>query len=269
MRETESNMLLKHLFDSSEVNLALEVFLREAVDCLGDNLLSVIIYGSLVFDDLAPGYGDLDFLAVVRDDIPESMFQPMSDLRKPLRSGELGLIATMIEGEFVPRKSLAHPEIGQSYYWGTSSDKPRVGSSVAGLVAEVLHELGVVIYGADVRSEIPRPTREQLIADLRHHAPGFREYAKGGGLHAVDGLLTIARMIVFLREGRLSSKSEAAEWAFANAKGAWREYLPMAKQVRMNSWMANLAETRRWLDELDVPTNQACDELEAELHGSN
>lgn len=48
-------LILKHAFDSSEVNLALEVFLREAVDCLGDDLISVIIYGSLVFDDLAPG----------------------------------------------------------------------------------------------------------------------------------------------------------------------------------------------------------------------
>ena len=255
-------LILKHLFDNSEVNLALEVFLREAVDVLGDDLVSVIVYGSLVFDDLAPGYGDLDFLAVVKDDIPESLFGRMSDLRKPLRSGHFGVIATMIEGEFIPRKSLGQPETGQSYYWGTSSDKPRVGSSVVGLVAEVVHELGVVVWGADVRSEVPRPTREQLIADLRHHAPGFRDYARGGGLHAVDGLLTVARMMVFLREGRLSSKSEAAEWAYINAKGAWKEHLPQARQVRLNPWMANLAEIRRWLNDLDAPTQQACDELE-------
>jgi len=255
-------MLLKHAFDRSEVNLALEVFLREAVDVLGDDLVSVIVYGSLVFDDLAPGYGDLDLLAVVKDDIPESMFGRMSDIRKPLRNGHFGVIATMIEGEFVPWKSLAQPEIGQSYYWGTSSDKPRVGSSVVGLVAEVVHQVGVIIYGEDVRSEIPRPTREQLIDDLRHHAPGFRDYAKGGGLHAVDGLLTVARMMVFLREGRLSSKSEAAEWAYSNAQGAWKEHLPQARQVRLNPWMANLAEVKRWLNDLDGPTNEACDELE-------
>ncbi len=262
-------MYLKHMFDKSEVNLALEVFLRESVDCLGGDLVSVIVYGSLVFDDLAPGYGDLDFLAVVKDDIAESMFGRLSDLRKPLRSGHFGLIPTMIEGEFVPRRSLVEPEIGQSYYWGTSSDKPRIGSSVVGLVAEVVHQLGVVIYGEDVRQEVARPTREQLIADLGHHAPGFRDYAKVGGLHAVDGLLTVARMLIFLREGRLSSKSEAAEWAYANAQGAWKEHLPRARQVRLNPWMASLAETKRWLNDLDVPTNQACDELEEMLNGSH
>ena len=35
----------------------------------GRRLISVVLYGSILFDDLAPGYGDLDFLAVVDGDL--------------------------------------------------------------------------------------------------------------------------------------------------------------------------------------------------------
>lgn len=258
-------MLLQHPFGDPELNLTLEVFLQAVHDVSGDDLVSVTLYGSLVSGDLSPGYGDLDFLAVVKDDIPEAMYPVMSDLRKPLRSGDYGILATMIEGEFVPRKSLASPEIGQSYYWGTSSDKPRPGSSVRGLVARCVREAGVVIYGEDIRSEIPVPAREEILQDIRDFIPGIREHGRGGGLHSVDWLLTIARFLILVKENRLSSKSEAAEWGYANAKGPWREYLPQAKRIRKNPWMAELAHVKQWLAGLTDPIQQACDELEQEL----
>ena len=68
-----------------------------------------------------------------------------------------------------------------------------------------------------------------------------------------------------MKEGRLSSKSEAADWGYANAKGAWREYLPEAKRIRKNPWMAELAHVKQWLAGLTGPIQQACDELEQEL----
>lgn len=255
-------MLLRHKFDNTELNLTLELFLRECLDCFGDQLVSVVIYGSVTYGDLSPGYSDLDFLAVVKDDIPESMYSRLSEMRKPLRSGHYGILATMIEGEFVPRRSLATPDVGQSYYWGTSGAKPRAGSSARGLVAEVIHDRGITIWGEDIISEIPKPTRDEILQDLRDNIPGIREHGRGGGLHSADFLLTIARFLVIAHEGRLSSKSEAAKWGYANAEGAWRKYLPMA---RLNPWMAELPHVRAWLQSLTGPIQQACDELDGAL----
>ncbi len=256
-------MLLRHKFDA-KLNLTLELFLRECLDCFGGQLVCVVIYGSVTYNDLSPGYSDLDFLAVAKDDIPDAMYPRLSEMRKPLRSGQYGILATMIEGEFVPRKSLAAPETGQSYYWGTSSDKPRTGSSVRGLVAEVIHDRGITIWGEDIIPEIPKPSRDEMLQDLRD-SNWLREHSPNGGLHSVDWLLTIARFLIIVREGRLSSKSEAAEWGYANAKGAWREYLPMARQVRLNPWMAELPHVRTWLQSLTDPIQQACDELDEAL----
>ena len=52
----------------AELDRTLATFLGMLEDFFGDRLVSVVLYGSVVFDDLAPGYGDLDFLAVVDDD---------------------------------------------------------------------------------------------------------------------------------------------------------------------------------------------------------
>ena len=80
-----------------------------------------------------------------------------------------------------------------------------------------------------------------------------------------DWLLTAARLLLWLREGRLSSKSEAADWGFTNARGQWRTLLPQAKRLRLDPSLAESPDTKRWLDTLAGPIRQACEELEREL----
>lgn len=258
-------MLLQHKFDDAELNLALELFLHEIADIFGEGLISVVLYGSLMYDDLSPGYSDLDFMAVVRDDVTDEQGTRLHELRMVLRDGLHSILAEMIEGEFVPRISLATPEIGQSYYWGTSGDKPRPGSSVRGLVAEVIHDRAAIIYGENIIPEIPKPSRDVVLQEIRDSIRGLRENGRVQGLHSVDFLLTIARFLIIVREDRLSSKSEAAEWGVVNAKGDWREYLPMAREVRLNPKMASRPDVKSWLESLTNPIQEACDELEEAL----
>ena len=68
-------MLLKWKSSDALCNLTLEVFLREICDFFINDLISVTLYGPIVFDDLAPGYGDLDFLAVVSNNFSENIAQ--------------------------------------------------------------------------------------------------------------------------------------------------------------------------------------------------
>ncbi|HNU94394.1 MAG TPA: hypothetical protein PKM09_04750, partial [Bacillota bacterium] len=58
-----------HDFANPELDMALGVFISIVGDTLGDSLRSVILYGSVAFGDLAPGYGDLDFVAITDNDI--------------------------------------------------------------------------------------------------------------------------------------------------------------------------------------------------------
>jgi len=107
-------MLLAHKFDDPQVNLSHELFLREITGFLADQLVSMVLYGSILFDDLCPGYGDLDFLAVVKGDMSEDTLQELIDLRRQLRSGEYGVYCRMIEGPFLSRRMLDPSNTGMA-----------------------------------------------------------------------------------------------------------------------------------------------------------
>lgn len=253
-------------FSDPQLNTALELFLQIITDFFEDQLVSVILYGSIVFDDLAPGYGDLDFLAVVEENLSDEIDGQLIELRRPLRSGEHGELAKMIEGAFLPRHMLNPANTGTAFWWGTSGERVWQSNQLGWLVLHTIRERGAVIWGDDVRHEIPVPTREQLLQDIGEFCQAIKKHGKGGGLHSADWLLTAARELLWLREHQLSSKSKAADWGHRHARGAWREHLPRAKELRQNPALASSAEWQQWLDQLDAPIKEASEELERELH---
>lgn len=259
-------MLLTHRFPDPQMNVTLELFLRIITDFFEDQLVSVILYGSIVFDDLAPGYGDLDFLAVVNEDLSDELCRQLVELRRPLRSGDHGELAKMIEGAFLPRHMLDPANIGTAFWWGTSGERMWQTNQLGWLVLHTIRERGIAIWGDDVRHEIPVPTREQLLQDVGEFCQTIKKHGKEGKLHSADWLLTAARELLWLREHRFSSKSAAADWGYRHATGAWREHLPRAKELRQNPALVGTAEWRQWLDQLAAPIKEAGEELERELH---
>jgi len=258
-------MLLQHFFANPQVNLALELFLRVIRDVLQDELESVLLHGSIVFDDLAPGYGDLDFVAVLRGELSHDALTTLKRARQPLRSGDYGVLLQMVEGAFLPRHMLDPSARGRALWWGTSGEREWETNQLGYLVLRVLHDRGIVILGPDVRESIPSVADELLLAEIAEAAQRIRQVAQSGRLHSVDWLLTIARLLYWVRERRLSSKSEAALWAVHHAHGEWRLLLPRARYVRLNPETANYRDVGQWLATLEGPIREACQELECEL----
>jgi hypothetical protein len=77
----------------------------------------------------------------------------------------------------------------------------------------------MVVHGENLRREFPAPTRERLVAEGIKSVGTARKHGRAGGLHSIDWLLTSARILYWLKEGELASKSRAADWAYANAAG--------------------------------------------------
>ncbi len=248
-----------------QLGQTLETFTGLLAGFWGERLVSVVLYGSVLYGDLAPGYGDLDFLAVVAGEIAEDLHRPLAALRMPLRSGSYGPLAAMLEGAFLPRRMLDPACPGRAFWWGTSGERPWDGNHLGWFVLEVIRRSGLVIWGQDIRGEIPAASRERLIEEARVAAETMRLHGRGGTLHSVDWLLTAARVLLWLKEGRFSSKSEAADWGYRHAEGAWREYLPRARDLRLAPAMADSAEMREWLAGLAEPIGEAWAELEREL----
>ncbi|MBN2380613.1 DUF4111 domain-containing protein [candidate division WOR-3 bacterium] len=227
-------------------------------------MLSIILYGSVIFDDLAPGYGDLDFLAVVDDDLSEEDFESLIGMRKPLRSETSGIYDHMLEGAFLPRKMLSPDIKGRALWWGTTREVPWHSNQLGWLVLHVIRERGKVIYGMDLKQEIPTASSQFLLEDIANFCRSVPAIPNGD-IHDIDWLLTSARLLLFLKEHRLSSKSEAADWGVSNAQGVWKAQLWKAKHLRLNPQLLDSAEWRNWLASLGPFINEAREELEAGL----
>ena len=254
-----------HDFANPELDMALGVFISIVGDTLGDSLRSVILYGSVAFGDLAPGYGDLDFVAITDNDIAHDRREALIQARRPLRSGLYGVYAHMIEGAFLPRHMTCPASAGRAVWWGTSGERLWETNLLGWFDSLGIRERGMVIHGEDLRCEFLAPAREQLAAQADRFVGTARRHGRGGELHSVDWLLTAARMLYWLKEGELASKSHAADWAYANATGDWRAHLPKAAWLRRNPDQAQSGDVIAWLGTLDAPIQEACCEVEAEL----
>ena len=263
--QSHERMLLTYCFDDPNVNIALELFLRMIRDDLGEWLLSVLLYGSILFDDLSPGYGDLDFLAVVADDLDEPASERLTALRAPLRSGEYGLYCQMIEGAFLPANMLSPDAQGKALWWGTTSERLWHKNQLGPFVLHTIREQGLVIWGEDLRRRIPKIRKHEILQELLLHCTASRAHSKPTSLQCLDFLLTPARELLWLKTGKLSSKSEAADWGYRNAKGEWRKHLPRAKFLRRNPQAATCGDVQEWIRSLEPSILDATDELEREV----
>ncbi len=239
---------------------------RTALDrVFGVRLRSLMLYGSTVYNDLAPGYGDLDFLAVVTDDLTDREVDDLVALRRTLRSGSFGILDHMLEGAFLPVDMLDPEVTGRAFWWGTRGEREWRRNELGALDLHIIRERGIIIAGEDIRSRIPPSTYGQLLDDARAFCASSHGHGRGGSLHSIDWLLTAARMLLWLRENRLSSKSEAASWGVEHARGSWRFQLSRACALRLDPSRADEMDTRLWLAGLDDAIRAACDEVEREI----
>ena len=250
-------------FTDPQLNVMLSEFVRIIRAVLGQQLISVVLHGGIAFDDLAPGYGDLDFVAVTADEVGDELCQQLADVRRPLRTGSYGVLGGMVEGAFLPRKMLDPSIHGKAFWWGTSGERSWDRNKLGWFVCKLIRERGIVVWGEDIRGEVPEPRREDLLNDILAACDQGLTHGKGGTLHSIDWLLTAARSLQWLKCGALSSKSEAADWAAQHAKGEWRKLLPRAKELRLNPSLYEGEETRHWVATLTDSIRAAWLEVKA------
>jgi hypothetical protein len=252
-------------FCDPELTRALEALVHDAKASLPGGLVSVVLHGSAALGDLAPGYGDLDFLVVTKGELSKEECGRLVEERRRFRVGEYGLYGQMLEGVFLPRRLLDPNAQGLVAYWGTSGERVKTSNQLGWFSLHLMRLHGLVVWGEDIRGEVPEATPEALLSETWALREDIREHGLGGTLHSVDWLLMAARALRWLREGELSSKSGAADWALARARGEWRGTLPRAKQIRLSPALAESEETQTWLSCLTPTIQAAGDELEAEL----
>ncbi|MFH1377769.1 MAG: aminoglycoside adenylyltransferase domain-containing protein [Planctomycetota bacterium] len=236
----------------------LETFFRERI-------LSILLHGSIVNDDFAIGYSDIDFLVVFNDTISDDDCGQLREMRKRFKAGDCGQLGYALEGAFLPRSMLDPSVLGSAFWWGTSGERRGDKNPLDHFTLQGIRDNGCLIFGCDILSEIPVPTEPDLLKEVDDFIVSARQHAAAGRVKSVDWLLTASRLLKWVTQNEMSSKSAAADWAMIHAQGPWRDSLRQAKSIRLDTASAENPNAKAWLATLRTPILEAIDELESAL----
>ncbi len=232
---------------------------------LDGELAALYLFGSAVYDDLHPGYSDLDFFAVSARPLTAADFDASLALRKELKeSGDLYL--PMLEGEFVWRGALGNGFDHPVLFWGTTRELLKQRYGLAGFSLRGLLERGVLLAGTDVRGEIPPPDDALMLGEVVRMVGTLRRWAAvtNEDIHSADWLFLTCQSLFWLRTGQVAGKSAAARWALGTFTDPWCAALPAALALRQNPVLAAEPDRKAWLAALGPTVQAACDRLERE-----
>ncbi len=204
---------------------------------LGDNLLSVVLYGSIPLDDFRPGWSDIDLVVFTRGSIAPEQAAELLTLRQTLAAEHPeNPFFRCFEGGMLPLESFLSGQEDTVVYWGTSGQRldTRYHCDCFSMLEICRHSR--LLLGEDVRPMLPLPSRDELIAGAAAHLCTIRLHAQqtGPSLYAFGWLLDIARCLYTLRTGGIIGKTPAAHWALEKNLCPVPEALQAAISARHN-----------------------------------
>lgn len=248
----------------NKIKNVLSEFVKTADILLHNNILAAFCFGSAIYDDFHEGYSDLDFFIVVNGHITEEDFMQFHILRDNYKQSNNPYLS-VLEGEIIPLSAIESDNNENVIYWGTSKDRLNLKYGLAGFSLKGLLDKGYLIYGTDIRKEIPYPSEaimmeqvQNMIGIIRKHGLNTSE-----GIHSADWLFLITQSIYWLRTSDTTGKTLSAKWVLNNCSYNWLEYLKKAIVLREQPILARKEQNKEWLRNLAPIIQGACDDLEA------
>ncbi len=202
----------------AEVNALLEQFLAGLQKVLGEKLIGLYLYGSLVTGDFDPLCSDIDLLAALAADIDEGEFAALEKLHQQV---------IQQYREWEGRIEIAYlSERGLKTFRTENSPLGIMGPGKPFHIIEagkdwlmnwyVVREKGVTLSGPPPASIIDPVAKEEYLQGVREYAMAWRERIRDE-VHTrpsqAYAILTLCRACYALKEGEIASKKQAATWA--------------------------------------------------------
>jgi predicted nucleotidyltransferase len=249
-----------------EIASALKEFVAAADNLLGNKIVAAYCFGSAIYDDFHLGYSDLDFFIIVGAALSQGDFQAFHELRAGYKRGGNPYLA-VLEGEIVPYSAIKSGRQGSTIYWGTTKDRFNREYGLRGFSMCGLLDAGYLIQGRDIRGEIPYPSGEEMLAQVASMIETIRKHAAetDRDIHSADWLFLISQSLYWLKTGRTTGKTPAAQWVLANCRYPWQGLMEKAVELRLSPALARQPAWQLWLEQLGEGIQEACSYLEAEL----
>jgi predicted nucleotidyltransferase len=228
-------------------------------ELLGANLVGVYLHGSLVLGCFNPARSDIDLLAVTRRRVA-------AESRGPLAAVLLRTSADdrKLEIDFLSTTDL-HPwtypppfdfHFGES--WRARLERnpmARQSATNVDLAAHVtiVQRAGVALVGPPPQETFPEVPQEHyrdaLLRDVRWSLERIEKYP-------VYGVLSMCRVLAYVRDGEILSKDEAGLWGLREAPGELRPTIEAAlaayRHVPRDDGSFDPLEIRRFTDWIEA-----------------
>lgn len=241
----------------AEVNALLEQFLTGLQAVLGEKLIGLYLYGSLVTGDFDPACSDIDLLAALTVDIDEGEFAALDELHQQLiqqyREWE-----GRIEIAYLSERGLKTFRTENSPLGIMSPGEPfhiiEAGKDWL-MNWYVVREKGIALSGPPPASIIDPIAQEEYLQGVREYAMAWREWIRDDAHTRPSqayAILTLCRACYALEKREIASKKQAALWA-EKEFAAWTALIRSALVWR-EAWRdekadhaATLPETRQFV----------------------
>jgi hypothetical protein len=239
-----------------DVQALLVPILTQMQSILGDKLVGLYAYGSLVTGDFDPEISDLDLFAALRIDLNAEDFTKLETMHNqwaaahPEWAGRLEIGYLSLHGlqtfrtEDSPMGNISPGEpfhmIEAGHLWLTNW--------------YVVRTNGITLYGPPPQDIIPPISVEEFKEAVKAHVKGWREWINNVSEQRpaqAYAILTMCRALYTVKNGAQASKLKAAEWA-ANELPEWSTFIRNAVVWR-KTWRepsdgaVTLPETRRFV----------------------
>ncbi len=200
----------------------LDQFKRDLILLLGDNLFDIIIHGSYALDDFQPGKGDLDYMVVTNENLDDAINTRLFELHDKYRI-EKHLLLHQLEGAFYPKhllRELSLPFTG--CYIGTTRKGWRTIHTFRNsfIDLKLIKEHGIHLLGRDV--EFYSPSEAEIIREFAESINSFILCSKTDQNRETEMWISCihlcARIVFYLSEGRMASKTEACRWCISSTE---------------------------------------------------
>jgi predicted nucleotidyltransferase len=245
-----------HPTNQAHVNTLFESILFQMQTILGDRLIGLYLYGSLVTGDFDDASSDFDLLAATATDISEAEFKALKSMHEGI---ELNYPEwkNRIEIAYLSLDALKTFKTKTSRLAIISGGEPfhMIDAGIDWLMNwYMVREIGVRLFGLPPKTIIDAVSKEEFVEAVKDHILAWRRYINDVQTRPLQAyaILTMCRGLHTIRHGERLSKLKAAQWA-ANELPEWAALINNAlvwrREWRDNSvdHAATLDQTRRCL----------------------
>lgn len=185
-------------------------------DVLGENLHSVVLFGSVTLGDFQSEWSDVDACVILHRPIMEAEGKAIGHVHDEMkerfaRNAENGWASEqVVEGPYIPL-ALARGQKQQAacYVAGGTTRRWDVFNPISPFDRYMLANHGHLFFGRQV--DFVPPNKEDLVQQTETDLETLRDWRDKSALWLASELHWFARCIVFWRDGRMLSKTAALE----------------------------------------------------------